>query len=121
MILKDINFVGSGKSAVHLLIDTPAQEVSSRSLVLLSWLETQDPSQQFYPKKKKKAFTKLWNFLLNVKETVYPSVFCFHGVKEMGQKKKGGGKLHTQSIAKTFTSVFPFQEEKKVGKADRNC
>lgn len=59
MILKDINFVGSGKSAVHLLIDTPAQEVSSRSLVLLSWLETQDPSQQFYPKKKKKAFTKL--------------------------------------------------------------
>lgn len=119
MILKDINFVGSGKSAVHLLIDTPAQEVSSRSLVLLSWLETQDPSQQFYPKKKK-AFTKLWNFLLNVKETVYPSVFCFHGVKEMGQKKKEGGNC-TRNPLLRLSLQSPFQEEKKVGKADRNC
>lgn len=68
MILKDTNFAGSGKSAgsVHLFIATPAQEVSSRSLVWLSWLETRDPAQQFFPKK---SSVNLLTFWLNVKET----------------------------------------------------
>ena len=67
MILKDTDFTGSGKSAglVHLLIATPAQEVSSRSLVRLSWLEIQDNPQQFFPKQ---SSVKLLTFWLNVKE-----------------------------------------------------
>lgn len=104
MILKDINFVGSGKSAVHLLIDTPAQEVSSRSLVLLSWLETQDPSQQFYPKKKK-SFYKALKFLTECERNSLPFCLLLPWCERNGSEKKGGGKLHTQSIAKTFTSV----------------
>lgn len=67
MILKDTNFAGSDKSAgsVCLFIATPLREVSSRSLVWLSWLEIQDPPQQFFPEK---SSIKLLTFWLNVKE-----------------------------------------------------
>lgn len=67
VILKDSKFAGSGIPArlVHLFIATPAQEVSSRLLVQLSWLEIPDPPQQFFPKK---SPVKLLAFWLNVKE-----------------------------------------------------